>query len=466
VIRRSVIALSGDKTPPSEERLFKFGVNDTMKGKFILDRSSVAEVMSRHREHKVDLMLDYEHHSLDANATPEQKKASGWGDLEVREDGLWLVNIKWTPTAAEYLKNSEFRYLSPAFNVDDENRIIELINVALTNLPATHDAPALVAASRTRRFTVTIQDHMKASMEKHGGHDGLAKHLGWDSAKLTKHLAGDPMTHEEMSACSEKLGFKPDEADEKHAMDGVDVNKMEPGMGLAGLFEHLSGEAAVPHDSDEADENQHGGIKASRRNGAKALLSKLVKLTGKDDPEALVDYVMSLMGTAEKYKGDSEQLGKVRQGVEADYRKNMIEANKAKLTPSLIALSRSMPIRQFKELIDALPTHDVELSEPAHTQGDKRMITLSAVDKEVCKLSGTPEDKFAEFKETLSASELNSDGRVAGHKMLRGDREPQSTWDMKYAVHFQTLSLTGLTPEGKAWKPAPGSVFRPAIRPE
>lgn len=468
MLRRSVVALSGDKTPPSEARLFTFGVNDTTKGKFVLDRSAALEVMSRYKEHQVDLMLDYEHHSLDPNAIPEQKKASGWGSLEVRDDGLWLVDIKWTPVAAEYLKNGEFRYLSPAFNVDDDNRIIELVNVALTNLPATHDAPALVAASRTRRLAMkTFSDHFKDACEKHGGADKAGEKLGWDKEKMSKHLSGEPMSQEEMKHCSAKLGF---EADEKHSLDGVDVNAMEPhmGEGLAGLFEHLgAGEAHVDDDKNEADENQHGGLHGlSRGKGAKAMLSKLVKVTGTENPDALVDYVLSLQGTVEKYRGDSEKLATVRKGVEADYRKNLIEANKAKLTPKLVALTRAMSVGQMKEFIEALPEAQVELKEPAPSEGAKRMITLTKEDKEVCKLSGTPEDKYAEFKASLSEDELRSDGKIAGHKMLRGDREPQSTWDVKFALHFQTLSLTGSTPEGKPWKPAPGSVFRPASRPE
>jgi Mu-like prophage I protein len=457
------ITLAGDRNPPTEAKLFSFGVNDTMKGKFVLTRDGAQQVMMRHSEHGVDLMLDFEHHSLSKEATPEQQKASGWGDLEVRDDGLYLVNIRWTPKAAEYLKNGEFRYLSPAFNVDDENHIIELVNVALTNLPATHDAPALVAASlRSLNVKKKMSEHLSAACEKMGGAAALSKHLGVDEEKLSSFLSGGPMSQEEMKNCSSKLGIGDDEVDEKHALDGVDVNKMEPhaGEGLAGLFEHLS-EAVVPHDPDEADENQHGEIKASRKPSKAAMLSKLVKLTGKEDPEALVDYVMSLMGTAEKYKADSETLSSVRKGVDADYRKNLIEANKAKMTPKLVALSRTIPTKQLKEFIDAIEA-PVELREPETAHGAK-MIALSREEKEVVKLSGNlTEEKFSEFKETLSAAELYNNGQVAGHRALRGDKEPQSSWDVRFAAHVQTLSLTGQTPEGKPWKPAPGSRFIPA----
>src|SRR5690606_21758833 len=74
-------------------------------------------------------------------------KAAGWFELEVRNGELWAVNVRWTPPAAEALRRKEWRFMSPAFSTDDEGRITSLLNVALTNLPATRRLEPLMAAS-------------------------------------------------------------------------------------------------------------------------------------------------------------------------------------------------------------------------------------------------------------------------------------------------------------------------------
>ena len=96
------------------------------------------------------------------------------------------------------------------------------------------------------------------------------------------------------------------------------------------------------------------------------------------------------------------------------------------------------------------------------------MVTLTREEKEVAKLSGKTEAEFSKMKEDIGderlvqlAGQLAYEGRKP---MPAADREPKSNWDRKFADHFITLSLTDRTPDGKSWKPATGSVFRPASR--
>ena len=132
------------REPPREFRIFPFGRVETTKGVFLFDARSATSVMERWREWGNRLFIDYEHGALNPhNAGPAP--AAGWFDLEVREDGLWAVNVDWTPRAREMLAQGEYRYFSPAFEVDEEGRIIALINIALTNLPATKRMEPLVA---------------------------------------------------------------------------------------------------------------------------------------------------------------------------------------------------------------------------------------------------------------------------------------------------------------------------------
>jgi phage I-like protein len=469
--------LGGGHTPPKEQRLFSFGVNDTLKGDFILTRTGAEEVMARYRAHGVRLMLDYEHMSLDENATPEQKKASGRGDLEIRDDGLYLVNIKWTPQAAEHLRNGEYAYLSPAFHVDDDNQIIEVINVALTNLPATNDQPQLVAANR---LTLTnkeqpMKKHLQAALQKHGGHEGLAKHLGWDGAKLSKHLGGDPMTHEEMKHCAMKLGLTEHDLEDEHApidtsMNGVDVNKSQgsPSDGtLSGLFELMGGEAHVPTTGGEASEDQAGGLHLNAL--SRSAAETLVKLAGTNDPKRLADLILSLKQRGDTNADAAKQLVELRRGIENAHREQLITASMPKMSPRQVAFARKLSIANLKEYLDSLPA-TVELHEPAPnpTNGGSKMVTLTREDKEVARLSGKTEAEFAKIKEDLGDEHLIT---LAGQRAYEGrkpapaaDKAEKSNWDHKYADHFMTLSMTDATPDGKPWKPAPGSKWSPASK--
>jgi phage I-like protein len=99
------------------------------------------------------LAIDYEHQSFDElNTRPDGlRPAAGWiGGLEVREDGLWAVDVTWTPRAAELLRNGEYRYFSPVIFWADEERtqLAGLGPVALTNDPAMRGVPALAARRR------------------------------------------------------------------------------------------------------------------------------------------------------------------------------------------------------------------------------------------------------------------------------------------------------------------------------
>lgn len=144
----------GDKTPPTEFRIWSYGKVRTTKGEFILTPADASAIVAAANDHGADLMIDYEHlavRPIDA----ESGKAAGWFNLEAREDGLWAVNVRWSPPATEMLRNGEYRYFSPAFSVDKKTREIkDLLNVALTNLPATKDLQALVAARRGEHVTI------------------------------------------------------------------------------------------------------------------------------------------------------------------------------------------------------------------------------------------------------------------------------------------------------------------------
>jgi hypothetical protein len=135
---------------PSEFRLFKIGANPTTKGTFTLTVESAAAAMATYAAQGVDVMVDLNHDSLSDEVRAQRSDAGdarGWFKLELRADGLWAVDVRWTPDGEERLRSKKQRYISPAFLTDDSGVIFEIVNAALVAMPATHNAPALVAAS-------------------------------------------------------------------------------------------------------------------------------------------------------------------------------------------------------------------------------------------------------------------------------------------------------------------------------
>jgi len=142
---------------PTEFRIFTAGTVETTKGSFVFDADSIASVMAEYKAHGIDLMVDYAHASIDAcdaRDPAEAGKAAGWFNLEVRDGELWAVNVRWSTAAAAALAGKEWRFMSPAFAVKD-GRIVSLLNVALTNIPATRKLEPLVAAARDLRTLST-----------------------------------------------------------------------------------------------------------------------------------------------------------------------------------------------------------------------------------------------------------------------------------------------------------------------
>jgi phage I-like protein len=151
-LRAFAIALSATAdSPPREFRIFKRGENMTMKDErpFIFDDAAALAVMAAYLEHGIDRMIDLEHKSLPKeDGTVEDPDARGWCKLELRDGELWAVNVTWTPDGAARLRDKRQRYISPVFRYNaDTLQILSLYNIAICAIPATYEAPPLVAAS-------------------------------------------------------------------------------------------------------------------------------------------------------------------------------------------------------------------------------------------------------------------------------------------------------------------------------
>lgn len=136
------------KEPPREVQLFVWGENVTDKGTFVLDKEGAAQAIEQRGERR--LMWDLEHRSLKCEPEPEDQKPYGYSTLVINDDGLAAIDTAWQPCGDASIRAGETPYASPAFDYDALGRIIHVVNVALTALPAMHSPPTLVAASAAR----------------------------------------------------------------------------------------------------------------------------------------------------------------------------------------------------------------------------------------------------------------------------------------------------------------------------
>ncbi len=128
--------------PPSEFLLIALGSTDTLNGTYSLTAASAAECMKAWADYGNKLHLDYNHAVLNENPSPDDLIAAAWFNLELRADGIWAVDLEWTPKATEHLKAGEYKYFSPFIVLNAANECIEVINAALTNYPATKNMQA------------------------------------------------------------------------------------------------------------------------------------------------------------------------------------------------------------------------------------------------------------------------------------------------------------------------------------
>jgi len=120
---------------PAEIQVIPYGHHDTPKGPFTLDDDGAQGIVEAFEAQTNDMVIDYEHQTI--ADPPVEAPAAGWIKKLVNRgaEGIWAV-IEWTDRAKQYIANREYRYVSPVFlkRISD-NRVIRLINVALTNQP-------------------------------------------------------------------------------------------------------------------------------------------------------------------------------------------------------------------------------------------------------------------------------------------------------------------------------------------
>lgn len=144
-ISRNSIAAEFDTTAgvPELVQLIPYGLikgRDGRQFKMFNTKAVIAETIRRFNpsgaQNKIDLVMDYEHQTDLSAENGKPAPAGGW----IKElfdkgfDGLW-GKVCWTAEAKEFIKNRQYRFLSPVFKHDKEGNVLALLRAGLTNAP-------------------------------------------------------------------------------------------------------------------------------------------------------------------------------------------------------------------------------------------------------------------------------------------------------------------------------------------
>jgi phage I-like protein len=175
---KSLPAWGSAEAPPTSFLLFAYG--PTQASKFggehftvYLTTDNAKAIVQEWARRSIRGHFDYDHAILQDN--PGGTPSAGAFDLEVRADGLWVVNIEWTPRMLKYFKDKEIQYTSPFFDVitgpDGNDYVTEIHNVAVTNWPATDNLRPLIALNKrglgaSKHMDPKAQEAIKAILDK------------------------------------------------------------------------------------------------------------------------------------------------------------------------------------------------------------------------------------------------------------------------------------------------------------
>lgn len=354
------LSVPGDD-PPARFRIFKAGRNDSRKGPVVFDDEAARLVMAAYEAHGVDIMLDLEHLSLDDKAPNFDPDARGWCKLAVRNGELWAESVRWAPDGETRLREKRQRYISPAFSVDPKSkRVTELVNIAITAMPATDHLTPLVAA-RARAVTNTNKGQDTMFNPKLLAALGLPEDA--DDEAVTAAM-GEAMKDPAKMAAMLSAAFDADDAtDAQKRKDGEDEEPSE-------------GDKAAKR-KDGEDEDEAGKDKAAKRSRRSSVSDEL-----------------------------AAELVALRAEVHGSRVRELLSANRTKVTPALERWALKAFASDPEGLADWLKAQPV-IATPRHEEkkregGGGGGVTLTEEDRIMCRKLGRDPKEFLKHKRALN----------------------------------------------------------------
>jgi phage I-like protein len=138
---------------------------DVNGGQWFIDQRVAQNLISTALAAVNDLVIDYEHQTLNSDINGQPAPAAGWfKEIEWRDDslsaegsGLW-IKPQWTERARDFISNGEYRFLSAVFPYDkNTGEPLALHSAALVNRPGIDGLAT--AALRAKHTTPPFINH-------------------------------------------------------------------------------------------------------------------------------------------------------------------------------------------------------------------------------------------------------------------------------------------------------------------
>jgi len=138
------IVLNDTSPVTSRIQLFRIGTfYHPHYGKFTITEDTIKNMIRNFNvsrpQSPTEMVVDYDHLSIENNE-PMAGRAAGWVKA-VSDGGALFASVEWTNEAAEFIRNKQFRFISPEWHMNYPDKESTktlgptLISVALTNRP-------------------------------------------------------------------------------------------------------------------------------------------------------------------------------------------------------------------------------------------------------------------------------------------------------------------------------------------
>ncbi|MFB2661797.1 phage protease [Shewanella mangrovisoli] len=137
--------------------------DDVPGGKWLMDAAAFAALKANTPHKAGDLVIDYEHQTLNKEQNGQPAPASGWfniDDVQYRQGQGLFIKPRFTDNAIAYLNANEYRYFSLVFGYDKATGRPQFIHsAALTNRPGVDGMLPLAALAALAALNTSLNPH-------------------------------------------------------------------------------------------------------------------------------------------------------------------------------------------------------------------------------------------------------------------------------------------------------------------
>ena len=326
--------------------------------------------------------FDYFHATYDPAATGEAKKAAGQFRPEIRADGLWFVDIQWTPNAAKAIRDGEWPYISPAVVHTKDGNIIDLKNAGLVTDPGTIGATPTILSAITKGLSMDTK-----------------KKIG-----LEAYAAGQTLLR-----CMQSL---------------ADTDGSEKDLGNKGIS-HMVPMMDLLKAAFGGDILAEASAMMERSRQGEAALATLSALCGESDPEKLAGVVMAKMNPPPA-KVDGVVLSHVDAG---KVRTMLLDSHKNRYPTQQRTQLEAQPLNTVVSYLsnaqEIVPTEEVREAAPAQVSAESlaQIKKEAPVQTQITTLSDKPKSiaECSDAQKARIAMHLENVERMLGRDFNKED---------------------------------------------